>query len=150
MTDTDLIHMRRALDLAKAQHGRTAPNPAVGCVIVRDGAVLSEGATGDSGRPHAEETALMALGNEARGATAYVTLEPCGARSTGVPSCAQRLLDARVARVVYACDDPSPYASHIGIRLLKSAGISVEAGLMKDEAAALIADFVQNLPKRSL
>lgn len=150
MSDTDVIHMGRALDLAKAQQGRTLPNPAVGCVIVRDGVVMSEAATGDGGRPHAEETALMALGGEAYGATAYVTLEPCGARSTGVPSCAQRLLDAGVARLVYACDDPSPYASHIGIGLLKSAGIAVEAGLMKDEAAGLIADFVQNLPKRTL
>ncbi|MDB5492824.1 MAG: ribD, partial [Phenylobacterium sp.] len=83
----DQTYMRRAIALARAKLGRTAENPAVGCVIVRDGEIIGEGATGDGGRPHAEEVALDQAGPSARGATAYVTLEPCGARSSGAASC---------------------------------------------------------------
>ncbi|MDC7684734.1 bifunctional diaminohydroxyphosphoribosylaminopyrimidine deaminase/5-amino-6-(5-phosphoribosylamino)uracil reductase RibD [Asticcacaulis sp. BYS171W] len=143
---TDSTFMQRALGLGLSQLGKTVPNPSVGCVIVRDGVVIAEGATGDGGRPHAEEAALAALGGEAEGATAYVTLEPCGERSNGACSCSQRLVEAKVKRVVFACEDPSPYASHIGTERLKAAGIEVETGLMADECAALIADFVKNLP----
>ncbi|MBP2159487.1 pyrimidine deaminase RibD-like protein [Asticcacaulis solisilvae] len=131
--------MRQAIVLARP--GKTWPNPAVGCVIVKNGIVIAEGATGDGGRPHAEEVALAAAGKKAGGATAYVTLEPCGERSTGVCSCSQRLVDAKVARVVYACVDPSPYASHKGPQRLKDAGIVVEQGLGEKEAAHLIAPF---------
>lgn len=131
--------MRQAIALARP--GKTWPNPAVGCVIVKDGKVIAEGATGDGGRPHAEEAALEMAGEAAEGAIAYVTLEPCGERSTGACSCSQRLVDAKVARVVYACEDPSPYASHKGPQRLKDAGITVEQGLLEDEAAHLIAPF---------
>ena len=106
--------MLRAIEVAKANLGKTAPNPVVGCVIVRGGQVLAEAATAPGGRPHAEEQALE--GVDATGATAYVTLEPCGARSSGVASCSQRLIAAGVARVVYACEDPSPLASGQGSR----------------------------------
>ena len=129
--------MRQAIGLARP--GRTWPNPAVGCVIVKDGVVIAEGATGDGGRPHAEEIALDTAGEAARGATAYVTLEPCGQRSNGGCSCSQRLAEAGVVRVVYACDDPSPYASHIGVERMITAGLKVEKGLMAQEAARLIA-----------
>ena len=129
--------MRKAIALARP--GRTWPNPAVGCVIVKDGAVIAEGATGDGGRPHAEEIALDNAGAEAKGATAYVTLEPCGQRSNGDCSCSQRLVEAGVARVVYACDDPSPFASHIGVERMTAAGIIVETGLLAEEADRLIA-----------
>ncbi|CAM3333643.1 bifunctional diaminohydroxyphosphoribosylaminopyrimidine deaminase/5-amino-6-(5-phosphoribosylamino)uracil reductase RibD [Asticcacaulis taihuensis] len=131
--------MQQALRLGLSQAGRTWPNPAVGCAIVKDGAVIAEGATGDGGRPHAEEIALDAAGEAARGATAYVTLEPCGQRSNGGCSCSQRLVEAGVARVVYACDDPSPFASHSGVERMKAAGTTVESGLLAEEADRLIA-----------
>ncbi len=133
MTDADF--MRRALAAAKVNLGLTAPNPVVGCVIVKDGEVLGEAATAPGGRPHAEEQLLIALGERARGATAYVTLEPCGARSAGGLSCAQRLAEAGVARVVAACADPSPYASGQGAERLAAAGVPVELGLLADDVA---------------
>ncbi|MFT4090976.1 MAG: bifunctional diaminohydroxyphosphoribosylaminopyrimidine deaminase/5-amino-6-(5-phosphoribosylamino)uracil reductase RibD [Asticcacaulis sp.] len=142
---TDKTYMQRALELAYGQLGRTSPNPAVGCVIVRDGQIVAEAATGDGGRPHAEEMALQALGNMAEGATAYVTLEPCGERSGGGCSCSELLVRAKVGRVVFACEDPSPYASHIGTRRLEGAGISVETGLMNEDARGLIQGFVHYL-----
>jgi pyrimidine deaminase RibD-like protein/very-short-patch-repair endonuclease len=131
--------MEQALRLGLSQMGRTWPNPAVGCVIIKDGVVIAEGATGDGGRPHAEEVALDKAGAAARGAVAYVTLEPCGQRSNGGCSCSQRLLEAGVARVVYACDDPSSFASHVGVERMVAAGITVENGLLADEADKLIA-----------
>jgi pyrimidine deaminase RibD-like protein len=131
--------MQQALHLALSQAGRTWPNPAVGCVIVKDSVVIAEGATGDGGRPHAEEIALDKAADAAKGATVYVTLEPCGQRSNGGCSCSQRLVEAGVARVVYACDDPSPFASHIGVERMIAAGITVESGLLADEADRLIA-----------
>ncbi len=137
-----MAFMRQALRLGMAQMGRTWPNPTVGCVLVKAGAVIAEGATGDGGRPHAEETALDIAGDMARGAMAYVTLEPCGERSNGGCSCGQRLAEAGVARVIYACEDPSPFASHKGPERLKAAGIPVESGLLADEAAPLIEGFV--------
>ncbi len=136
--------MRRAIALARAQMGRTWPNPSVGCVLVKDGAIIGEGATGDGGRPHAEEMAIDRAG-EAIGATAYVTLEPCGQRSTGATSCSQRLIDAGVAKVIYACDDPSPFASRAGPERMATAGIIVESGLGADEARILIEGFVHYL-----
>lgn len=142
----DAAYMTRAIELAREQLGRTVPNPSVGCVIVRDGVVIAEAATGDGGRPHAEEAALAQLGNRAEGATAYVTLEPCGERSHGGLSCSQHLVEAGVSRVVFACHDPSPYAAHVGITRMSEAGLTVEAGLMAEEASVLIEDFVKNLP----
>ncbi len=138
----DITYMRRAIALATAQMGRTWPNPAVGCVIVKDGAIIAEGATGDGGRPHAEEAALQQAGDTAKGATAYVTLEPCGERSTGTASCSQRLVEAGVGQVIYACADPSPFASHKGPTRLHAAHIPMETGLLADEAAKCIAGFV--------
>ncbi|MBI1188124.1 MAG: riboflavin biosynthesis protein RibD [Alphaproteobacteria bacterium] len=138
----DAAHMARALALARAVAGKTAPNPAVGCVIVQNGASIGEGATGEGGRPHAEEVALAAAGEAARGAVAYVTLEPCALRSTGAASCAQRLRDAGVARVVIAARDPHPNAAGAGINLLAAAGIDVDVGLMEPEAHAVNADFI--------
>lgn len=136
--------MRRALALAAARAGETAPNPAVGCVLVRDGRVVGEAATAPGGRPHAEEQALEIAGGEAAGATAYVTLEPCGARSTpGAISCAERLVDAGVARVVIAAADPSPFAAGRGPKRLKAAGVCVVHGVLQDAAEALIHDWLR-------
>ena len=132
--------MARALALAQAQLGRTSPNPSVGCVIVSNGLIVGEGATGDGGRPHAEEIALAAAGDRVRGATAYVTLEPCNQRSGGSSSCSQLLLAAGVVRVVIACDDPHPLGAH-GATRLSDAGIIIERGLMGDVAERLNAGF---------
>ena len=139
--DLDLTFMRRAIALAAAQVGRTGANPAVGCVLVKDGAMVAEAATAEGGRPHAEELALAAAGDAARDATAYVTLEPCGARSSGAASCSERLAQAAVARVVVACQDASTYAAGQGAARLRAAGVAVELGVLAPEAAPLYADY---------
>ncbi len=138
---SDPAFMRRALALAAPGVGRTGANPSVGCVIVKDGIVVGEGATADGGRPHAEELALSQAGDAARGATAYVTLEPCAKRSTGAASCSDILAQAGVARVVIAASDPHPFAAGVGVERLRAAGVVVEIGLMADEARALNAAF---------
>jgi len=137
--EIDEAWMRLAIEAAKANHGLTGPNPSVGCVLVKDERALVGAATAPGGRPHAEEAVLEAVGEAARGATAYVTLEPCGARSAGGTSCADRLVAAGVARVVVACDDPSPFASGQGAETLRAAGVTVETGLIADEAEFLYA-----------
>ena len=141
----DTQHMGRAIELALSRMGETWPNPAVGCVIVKDGVVLSEAATAPGGRPHAEEQAVPAAGPDVRGATAYVTLEPCGARSSGRQSCAQFLAEAGIARVVVACLDPSPFASGRGTERLRQAGLAVETGLLGSEARVLCEGFLHRL-----
>lgn len=133
----DETWMRRAIALAVARVGRTGDNPAVGCVIVSDGVVVGEAATAPGGRPHAEELALAQAGEAARGATAYVTLEPCGERSSGVASCGERLAAAGVARVVVAREDPSVLAAGRGLDHLRDAGVETTLGLLSGEAAAL-------------
>lgn len=139
--NTDDDHMRRAISLARANVGLTGDNPSVGCVIVRDGVVVAEAVTAPGGRPHAEEQALAQAGERAPAATAYVTLEPCGARTSGVDSCSERLAAAGVARVVVACEDASTLASGRGIERLRAAGVDVSVGLLADEAAALYAGY---------
>jgi diaminohydroxyphosphoribosylaminopyrimidine deaminase/5-amino-6-(5-phosphoribosylamino)uracil reductase len=133
----DETWMRRAIGLARANLGRTGDNPSVGCVIVKDGAVIAEGATATDGRPHAEEQALNLAGEAARGATAYVTLEPCGERSSGVASCGERLAIAGVSRVVVGCDDRSVLAAGRGLQKLADARIATDLGVLRDEAAEL-------------
>lgn len=137
---TDEAFMARALELARARLGKVAPNPAVGCLIVSGGQVIGEGATGEGGRPHAEEQALRAAGTRAEGATAYVSLEPCNARSKGGKSCAQLFVEARVKRVVVACEDPNPPAAH-GVSRLGAAGVEVKLGVMRAEAEELNRGF---------
>ena len=146
MRSADNEHMQRAIAVALPNVGKTAPNPCVGCVIVKDGTVIAEACTGEGGRPHAEEQALQ--GVDARGATAYVTLEPCGARSAGGLSCSELLLTAGVSRVVVACEDASPFASGQGAERLRAAGISVEIGLLADEAARALRYFDRPSPPR--
>lgn len=139
MTDEDF--MRRAIALACDRVGLTGDNPAVGCVIAKEGAVVAEGVTGEGGRPHGEEVALAAAGAAARGATAYVTLEPCAQRSSGAPSCSERLVAAGVARVVVACDDPSVFANGGGALRLSAAGVQIDRGLLSAEATPLYANY---------
>jgi diaminohydroxyphosphoribosylaminopyrimidine deaminase/5-amino-6-(5-phosphoribosylamino)uracil reductase len=140
--------MRRAIALAQGQVGRTGANPAVGCVIVQGGKVVGQAATADGGRPHAEEQALAMAGDLARGAEVFVTLEPCGERTSDAPSCALRLLRAGVAEVFIACADASPFASGRGSALLLGGGVAVSRGLLEDEAALLYAAYVPSRPER--
>lgn len=139
-------HMARALELARLQHNRTGKNPSVGCVIVdRDAHYLSEAATGDHGRPHAEQLALMNIPvGAAAGGTAYVTLEPCRQRSTEDASCSQKLIEAGITKVVIATRDPHPQGNG-GIDRLKAAGIQVEIGLMQDQADQLYEGFFESI-----
>jgi diaminohydroxyphosphoribosylaminopyrimidine deaminase/5-amino-6-(5-phosphoribosylamino)uracil reductase len=132
--------MRAALALARRSLGRTWPNPAVGCVIVRDGQIVGRGRTQDGGRPHAEVDALSQAGEAAKGATVYVTLEPCSHHGKS-PPCADALIAAGVARVVSAMEDPFPQVQGAGHARLEAAGIAVEVGDRAAEAAALNAGF---------
>ena len=136
----DAAFMRRAIALARAVAGTTAPNPPVGCVIVAGGHVVGEGATAVGGRPHAEEQALVQAGAQARGAAAYVTMEPCGARSSGAASCADRLVEAGIARVLYAAENPDALSDGRGPARLRAAGVAVEAGFLAAETGGLGAD----------
>ena len=137
----DVAHMRAALALAARGLGRTWPNPAVGCVLVgTDGDVVGRGWTQPGGRPHAETEALKRAGEAARGATAYVTLEPCSHTGRTRP-CADALIAAGVGRAVIAIEDPDPRVSGRGIARLREAGISVELGAGAAEANELNAGF---------
>lgn len=139
--EIDCRHMRHALALADAGLGRVAPNPSVGCVLVKNGRVISCARTADGGRPHAEYEAIRKAGSESEGATAYVTFEPC-AHEGNTPSCARLLIDAEVARVVVACQDPDPRTSGKGIDLLKGAGLDVRTGVLEQEALSLNQGFI--------
>src|SRR3954471_23110095 len=136
--------MRAALALARRSLGRTWPNPAVGCVIVRDGAVVGRGRTRDGGRPHAEVDALKQAGDAARGATVYVTLEPCSHVGKS-PPCADALVTAGVAKVVSALEDPNPQVNGAGHARLRSAGVAVEVGVGAKEAAEINAGFLMRV-----
>jgi diaminohydroxyphosphoribosylaminopyrimidine deaminase/5-amino-6-(5-phosphoribosylamino)uracil reductase len=130
----DEVFMRRALDLAAPRVGRTGDNPAVGCVIVKDRRIVGAGATGEGGRPHAEEVALAQAGDGARGATAYVTLEPCAQRSAGGAACSDLLIQAGVARIVIAARDPHPNAAGAGLDRIRAVGIKLDEGVLEADA----------------
>ncbi|QFS83842.1 Riboflavin biosynthesis protein RibD [Roseivivax sp. THAF40] len=134
MTDIDRAHMAHALMLGARNMGQTWPNPAVGCVIVKDGRVVGRGSTQPGGRPHAETEALSMAGAAARGATAYVTLEPCAHHGL-TPPCTDALIAAGIARVVAPFSDSDPRVSGKGFEMLRAAGIAVETGVMAEEAA---------------
>lgn len=143
----DIEHMRHALGLAARGLGRVTPNPAVGCVIVAaDGRVVGRGWTGAGGRPHAETVALAAAVDAARGATAYVTLEPC-AHHGETPPCSDALIRAGIGRVVGAMQDPDPRVKGRGFERLRQAGITVDTGVLEQEAAALNAGFFLRIQK---
>ncbi len=133
--------MRAALALARRSLGRTWPNPAVGCVIVKDGKVVGRGRTRDGGRPHAEIDALNQAGEAARGATVYVTLEPCSHFGKS-PPCADALVKAGVAKVVSAMEDPNPKVNGQGHARLKAAGVGVAVGEGARDAAEINAGFL--------
>lgn len=143
----DHAHMARALQLAARGLHTTTPNPRVGCVIVKDGRVVGEGWHQRAGTPHAEIHALQAAGDAARGATAYVTLEPCSHHGR-TPPCAEALIQAGVARVVAAMSDPNPLVAGGGISMLILAGIEAEIGLMENEARALNPGFISRMTRQ--
>ncbi|WP_108445802.1 bifunctional diaminohydroxyphosphoribosylaminopyrimidine deaminase/5-amino-6-(5-phosphoribosylamino)uracil reductase RibD [Halomonas denitrificans] len=136
--------MARALKLAERGRYTTDPNPRVGCVLVKDGRVVGEGWHDRAGEPHAEVHALRAAGEAARGATAYVTLEPCSHQGRTGP-CARALVEAGVAHVVVAMQDPNPQVAGRGIALLREAAIEVTVGVLEDEALALNSGFVMRM-----
>ena len=143
----DHAHMARALQLAARGLYTTHPNPRVGCVIVKDGQVVGEGWHERAGTPHAEIHALKAADDAARGATVYVTLEPCSHHGR-TPPCAEALIQAGVARVVAAMTDPNPLVAGGGISMLTLAGIAAEVGLMEAEARALNPGFVSRMTRQ--
>lgn len=132
-SDSDIFYMQEALELGRAGLGRVAPNPSVGCVIVRDAVIVGRGRTADGGRPHAEIVALTEAGDLAQGADVYVTLEPCSHHGKSGP-CAEALIVAGVRRVVVACGDPNPMVAGQGLVILKEAGIKVDFLLCEAEA----------------
>jgi diaminohydroxyphosphoribosylaminopyrimidine deaminase/5-amino-6-(5-phosphoribosylamino)uracil reductase len=136
--------MRMAIGLARRGVGNTWPNPAVGCVVAKDGVVVGRGWTQPGGRPHAETEALTRAGAAARGATAYVTLEPC-AHHGRTPPCADALVAAGVRRVVAAEEDPDPRVNGGGLAKLRAAGLEVELGVAAAEAAEVNAGFVSRV-----
>lgn len=138
--DDDLAHMRAALGMARRGLGNTWPNPSVGCVVVKDGRVVGRGVTAPGGRPHAEPTALTMAGPHARGATAYVTLEPC-CHWGRTPPCTDALIAAGIARVVIAARDPDDRVNGQGIAKLRASGIAIEEGVLADAASEILAGF---------
>ena len=136
--------MQRALELARRGLFTTDPNPRVGCVLTRGGAVIAEGWHERAGGPHAEAMALAQAGSQAAGCTAYVTLEPCDHHGRTAP-CSQALIDAGVSQVVYALDDPNPLVAGRGADRLRAHGIQVRSGLMATEAAAVNAGFLRRM-----
>lgn len=145
-TAADHAHMARALQLAEQGLWTTTPNPRVGCVLVSDGEIIGEGWHVKAGEPHAEVHALRMAGARARGATAYVTLEPC-AHFGRTPPCAKGLIEAGVGRVVAAMQDPNPLVAGKGLAMLADAGIATATGLLESEARELNIGFVSRMTR---
>lgn len=142
LEEKDQQYMNRALDLAAQAAGRTSPNPMVGCVMVKNDEIVGEGFHQKAGTPHAEVHALRAAGDNTRGATAYVTLEPCS-HFGRTPPCADALIKAGIQRVVVAMVDPNPLVRGQGIARLRESGIKVDVGLMEAEAKKLNRGFLK-------
>ena len=145
-TADDHLYMSRALQLAEQGLYSTQPNPRVGCVIVKDGKIVGEGAHLKAGEPHAEVFAIKQAGNATKGATAYVTLEPCS--HTGrTPPCAHALLEAGIAKVIAAMVDPNPLVAGSGLAHLQANGIETASGLMQAQASALNPGFISRMSR---
>ena len=141
---TDREYMQLALDLAASAKGNTNPNPLVGAVIVKDGVIIGTGLHRKAGEPHAEVHAFRMAGEHAKGATLYVTLEPCSHYGK-TPPCANLVKESEVARVVVAMQDPNPAVAGRGIQLLRDAGVEVEVGVLETEARRLNERFIHNM-----
>jgi diaminohydroxyphosphoribosylaminopyrimidine deaminase/5-amino-6-(5-phosphoribosylamino)uracil reductase len=148
MNTLDEKYMRVALRLAKKARGRTSPNPMVGAVVVKDGRVISRGWHKMAGEPHAEANALAKAGTDAKGATLYVTLEPCSHRNKRTPPCSPLVILSGVRRVVIAMIDPNPKVSGGGIRAIRKAGIEVVTGVLESEARLLNEAFIKHVTKK--
>ena len=140
----DQLWMQRAIELARLGQYSTKPNPNVGCVIVKDGQLVGEGFHPKAGQPHAEVFAMRQAGEQAKGATAYVTLEPC-AHYGRTPPCAKGLVEAGIAKVIVACPDPNPLVAGKGVQILKDAGIDVSVGICEQEAEKLNLGFLKTM-----
>jgi len=139
--------MARAIEVSLRHQGQTETNPSVGCVLVKDGNIIAEAVTAIGGRPHAERQALEIAGEAARGATAYVTLEPCSHWGK-TPPCANALVEYGVARVVVAVDDPDERVSGRGYSILREAGIVVETGLLREQGKRALAGYLTRQVKK--
>ena len=142
---SDRKWMIEAARLGETARGRTAPNPNVGCVVVKDGAIVGRGATAPGGRPHAEAVALGEAGKEAAGATLYTTLEPCAHGSERGPTCAALIPQAGIARVVIGIKDPDPRTAGQGVRMLKNAGLEVTTGIAKEAARDSMSGYLSRI-----
>lgn len=140
----DMNHMRGALNLARQGVGRTAPNPTVGCIIVKDGRIIARSRTGDDGRPHAEFLALRQAGSQAKDATVYVTLEPC-AHEGETPSCARLLIEAGITKCVISTGDPDSRTAGQGVSMLRGAGVQVVEGVLEQEGLDLNKGFMSKV-----
>lgn len=147
LSAVDFDFMAHALRLAERGLYTTMPNPRVGCVLVKDGQVIAEGWHVRAGESHAEVNALRAAGDHARGATAYVSLEPCSHTGRTGP-CAQALINAGIARVVYAMEDPNPLVSGDGIAMLRAAGVQVNGSILEDDARALNLGYIKRMERK--
>ncbi len=136
--DQDIFFMNEAIALARLSLGRTAPNPSVGALVVKDGQVVGRGFHPKAGKPHAEVYALAEAGDNARGAALYVTLEPCN-HFGKTPPCTEAIINAGISRVVVGTLDPNPIVAGKGIERLKEAGIVVDVGICEEECNDLIA-----------
>ena len=146
-TAEDHIYMTRALQLAEQGLYSTQPNPRVGCVIVKDGKIVGEGAHLKAGEPHAEVFAIRQAGDKAKGATAYVTLEPCS--HTGrTPPCSQAIIDAGITKAIIAMQDPNPLVAGSGLAHLQTYNIEVASGLMQAQAEALNPGFISRMTRK--
>lgn len=143
----DEIFMREALRIARNAEGRTSPNPLVGAIIVKDGKIIAEGWHRQAGTPHAEIHALNMAGELARGATLYVTLEPCS-HFGRTPPCAQAIVEAGIKKVVAAMKDPNPKVAGRGFEILRSAGVEVDVGILEEKARKLNEVFIKWVTKK--
>lgn len=146
MPSEDTRFMQAALSMAQRNLGQTWPNPTVGAVVVKDGQIIGEGATARGGRPHAEPQALAQAGNKAKGATLYVSLEPC-AHQGKTPPCTQAIIEAGIARVVIACRDPHPDVNGRGVAQLQAAGVNVIERVCEQDALAVNEGFFSVVKK---
>jgi diaminohydroxyphosphoribosylaminopyrimidine deaminase/5-amino-6-(5-phosphoribosylamino)uracil reductase len=139
----DRAFIKKSLSLARRAAGRTSPNPLVGAVIVKDGMILAEGYHRKAGTPHAEVIAIKRAGKKIRGSTLYVNLEPCCHKAKRTPPCTKEIIEAGIKRVVIAMVDPNPMVSGKGIDELRSSGISIDTGIMEDEAKRLNEAYIK-------
>lgn len=144
---TDLYFMQKALKLARKAKGRTFPNPAVGAVVVREGKIVGKGATELCGGPHAEKLALAQAKENAKGASLYVTLEPC-CHFGKTPPCTEQIIASGIKRVIFSVKDPNPLVSGKGAQLLEQNGIEVSEGVLKEQATELNEDFFWSITKK--